>query len=155
VTEPVNLASQHEHDASKPVFNPIDSRTQKLVNVALQIKAASRLTELANAANQAVQKEAASLQHMHDLLNSVNTDVEIEVASLQHEIPAIPEREITLKNINDVLDDDETQIHIQNIKDTEDDINRMIHLYLSFVAGIVFLSMFVGGIALKNALKSD
>jgi hypothetical protein len=173
VTEPENFDSHHQHDTSKPIINPSDSKTQihiendafekietetfdngyledtqltKLVNMAKKIEAAMQLTDLANAANKVVQKEASSLQH--DLLNSVNQGVEKEVVSLQHEIPAIPKREIDLENINDVLDADEKQIRIQDIKDTDEDINRIICLFFSLVAVIGLLSMFVGGIVL-------
>jgi hypothetical protein len=164
VTESVNLASQHQQDASKIIINPSDSETQihienggieierlysgnqaaKLVNVALQIQAASQLEDISNLAYQAVQKEVALLQH--EMSNSDN--------------PAIPEGEINLENINDELDDEENQIHIQNqiriqdIKDTDDDINRIIGLFVSLVAVIVLLGMFVGGIALSNTHKS-
>jgi hypothetical protein len=167
VTESVNLASQHQHDASKTIVNPSDSETQihiennayeeieierfdngyrmaKLVNVALQIQAASQLEDISNSAYQHVQKEVALLQH--EMSNSDN--------------PAIPEGEINLENINDELDDEENQIHIlnqiriQDIKDTDDDINRIIGLFVSLVAVIVLLGMFVGGIALRESLKS-
>jgi hypothetical protein len=160
VTEPVNLASQHQHDASKTIINPSDSETQinieneeieierldngyqvvKLVNVALQIQAASQLQNKSNSAYQAVQKKVASLQH--EMSNSDN--------------PAILKREIVPENI----DADENQIRIQNqiciqvIKDRDDDINRMykgitptriICLFFSLVAVIV---LFVGSKAL-------
>jgi hypothetical protein len=112
VTEPVNLASQHQHDAPKIIINPSDSETQidiendeiniegldngyqvaKLVNVALQIQAASKLQNKSNSAYQAVQKEVALLQH--EMSNSDN--------------PAIPKREIVPENI----DADENQIRI-------------------------------------------
>jgi hypothetical protein len=109
VTESVNLASQHKHDSSKTIINPSDSETQihieieiegsdngyqvaKLVNVALQIQAASQLQNESNSAYQAVQKEVASLQH--EMSNSDN--------------PAIPKREIVPENI----DADENQIRI-------------------------------------------
>jgi hypothetical protein len=156
VTESVNLASQHQHDASKATINRSDSETQihieneeieiersdngyqvaKLVNVALQIQAASQLQNKSNSAYQAVQKEVASLQH--EMSNSDN--------------PAIPKREIVPENI----DADENQICIQEIKDTDDDINRMykgitptrmICLFFSLVAVIV---LFVGSKALKS-----
>jgi hypothetical protein len=169
VTEPVNLASQHQHDASKTITNPSDSETQihiennayeeieierfdngypekkfpveKLVNVARQIHVATQLQDLLNIANQDLHKEAASLQH--EMSNSDN--------------PAIRKREIVPKYI----DDEENQIHIQNqiriqdIKDTDDDINRIIGLFVSLVAVIVLLGMFIGGIALRESLKSD
>jgi hypothetical protein len=108
----------------------------KLVNVALQIQAASQLQNESNSAYQAVQKEVASLQH--EMSNSDN--------------PAIPKREIVPENI----DADENQICIQEIKDTDDDINRMykgitptrmICLFFSLVAVIV---LFVGSKALKS-----
>jgi hypothetical protein len=162
VTEPVNLASQHQHDASKTIIKPSDSETQihiennaydeleietfdhgypekmlpveKLVNVALEIQAATQLRDISNSAYEAVQKKVASLQH--EMSNSDD--------------PAIPKREIVQKNID--ADEDQiriqNQIHIQDIKDTDDDINRIIRLFLSLVAVIVLLSMFVGGIVL-------
>jgi hypothetical protein len=163
VTEPVNLGSQHQYDASKTIINPSDSETQinlennayeefeierfdngyqvgKLVNVALEIQAASQLRDISNSAYKAVQKKVASLQH--EMSNSDN--------------PAIPKREIVPKIID--ADEDQigiqNQIHIQDIKDTDDDINRMIHLFVSLVAVIVLLGMFVGGIVLKESHKS-
>jgi hypothetical protein len=157
VTEPVNFASQHQHDASKTIINPSDSETQihiennayeeikiekfsngyqveKLVSVALRIQAASQLWDRSNSAFEAVQKDVASLQR--EMSNSDN--------------PAIPKREKVPKNI----DADEDQISIQNliriqdIKDTAEDINRIICLFFSLVAVIVLLIMFVGGIVL-------
>jgi hypothetical protein len=162
VTEPVNLASQHQHDASKAIIKPSDSETQiqiennayeeleierfdhgypkknllveKLVNVALEIQAASQLRDISNSAYEAVQKKVASLQD--EMSNSDN--------------PAIPKREIVPKNID--ADKDQiriqNQIRIQDIKDTDDDINRIIRLFCCLVAVIVLLSMFVGGIVL-------
>jgi hypothetical protein len=148
VTEPVNLASQHQHDASKTIIHPSDSETQiniennafeeikierfdngyqveKLVNVALEIQAASQLRDISNSAYEAVQKKVASLQH--EMSNSDN--------------PAIPKREKNQISI-------QNQIRMQDIKDTDDDINRIIYLFFSLIAVIVLLSMFVWGIVL-------
>jgi hypothetical protein len=114
---------------------------EKLVSVALRIQAASQLRDRSNSAFEAVQKDVASLQR--EMSNSDN--------------PAIPKREKVPKNI----DADEDQISIQNliriqdIKDTAEDINRSICLFLSLVAVIVLLSMFVGGIVLwETKLKT-
>jgi hypothetical protein len=109
-------------------------QVEKLVNVALEMQAASQLRDVSNSVYEAAQRKVDSLQH--EMSNSDN--------------PAIPKREIVIKDIN--ADGDQiriqNQIHIQDIKDTDDDINNIICLFFSLVAVIVLLSMFVGGIVL-------